>query len=331
MILSDLWLDVFLFVAGFVLLVGGANYLVKGASHIAVRLNISSVVIGLTVVAFGTSLPELLVSVFANLGDRAANDIAIGNIVGSNIANLGLILGVGGLFAAINVERGLVRFEFPLVLLVSVVFIVFAWDGRIGRVEGIILLIGLVAFTYRSYTSSRTAAVVGVDEIPVPQNGNLWLDVMMVLGGLGGLILGAQWLVDSAESLALAAGISPLVIGLTLVAVGTSLPELATTVVAVRRNEGDIAVGNVVGSNLFNMLFIGGLASVINPIPVPLSMRAIDFPIMMVFTVVVFVFAFVKPSRIQRWQGAVLLIAYLGYTVWLFLSGGSPAIAMLQN
>lgn len=326
MSLSELWLDGLFFLAGFVFLVGGANYLVKGSSHIAVRMKISSVVIGLTVVAFGTSLPELLVSVIANMGDRAGNTIAIGNIVGSNIANLGLILGVAGLFAAINVERGLVRFELPLVILVSLVFIVFAWDGQIGRIEGIILLLGLVAFTYRSYTSSRSSSVAQamVEEVPQTTNGNVWVDVMMVVGGLVALILGAQWLVDSAETLALAAGISPLVIGLTLVAVGTSLPELATTVVAVRRNEGDIAVGNVVGSNLFNMLFIGGLAAIINPIPVPVSMRMIDFPIMMAFTLLVFLFAVIRPSRILRWQGGVLLVAYLVYTVWLFVSGGAP-------
>jgi cation:H+ antiporter len=321
---SSLWLDVLLFLGGFILLMGGANYLVKGASHIAVRLSISSVVIGLTVVAFGTSLPELLVSVIANLGDRAGSDIAIGNIVGSNIANLGLILGLAGIITAINVERGLVRFEMPLMLIVSLLFVALAWDGWISRLEGVILLIGLLAFTYRSYTATRSVAPGQVAPIPVPSNGRPWLDVVMVLGGLGALVLGAQWLVDGAESLALAAGIPPLVIGLTLVAVGTSLPELATTIIAVRRNEGDIAVGNVVGSNLFNMLFIGGLASLINPIPVPLSMRAFDFPVMLGFTGLVMLFAFTRPNHILRWQGALILILYFAYSAWLFLSGGAP-------
>ncbi|MEX1020818.1 MAG: calcium/sodium antiporter [Litorilinea sp.] len=322
----ELLMDGVYFLAGFVLLVAGANYLVKGSSSIAARLNISAVVIGLTVVAFGTSLPELLVSVIANMGDRAGSTIAIGNIVGSNIANLGLILGVAGVIAAINVERGLIRFEFPLLVLVSLLFMGFSWNGQISRVEGIILLVGLVAFTYRSYTSARTGhAVPGLEEVPIVHNGNIWIEIFMVIGGLAGLVLGAQWLVESAESLALAAGISPLVIGLTLVAVGTSLPELATTVVAVRRNEGDIAVGNVVGSNLFNMLFIGGLASIINPIPVPLVMRALDFPIMLGFTLLVFVFVLIKPRKIQRWQGFVLLVAYFTYTIWLFTANGGPA------
>jgi cation:H+ antiporter len=333
MLSNPLLVDIIFFILGFVLLTGGAEFLIRGASRIAARFNVSNVVIGLTIVAFGTSLPELLVSVVANLSSESGSEIAIGNIVGSNIANLGLILGLAGLVAAIPVEAHLIRREFPLLLFVSVLFAALTWDGSLGRIEGIILIVGLFAFTYSSYTSQRTtghsdpaqATATGpsVKATVTAASGSMVINLLLVLIGLGALLLGADWLVNSASSLARAIGVSELVIGLTLVAVGTSLPELATTVVAVLRKEGDIAVGNVVGSNLFNMLFIGGLSGLIKPLPVPVAMRFTDFPVMLGISLLAYLLAVRKPHRIVRWQGTLLLILYLLYSAWLFL--GSPA------
>jgi len=321
--------DVGLFLVGFVLLTGGAEFLVRGASRLAARLGVSSVVIGLTVVAFGTSLPELLVSLVANLSGQG--DMAVGNIVGSNIANMGLILGIAAVMSPLYVDKGIVRREFPLLLAASLVFVALAWNGQLGLVEGIILAVGLVWFIYTSYTASRTSArkivegrgdmqiAAAIDEAIGRPSTNPWMDAGLVLAGLVGLILGANWLVTAAESLARAFGVSELIIGLTLVAVGTSLPELATTVVAVRRHEADLAVGNVVGSNLFNMLFIGGLGALIRPLTVHPRVLVQDFPVMVGITLAAFLMTLAPPFRLERWQGAVLLVAYLAYSVWLFV------------
>ncbi len=323
--------DLGLFLVGFVLLTGGAEFLVRGASRLAARLGIPRAVIGLTVVAFGTSLPELVVSVVANLSGQG--DIAVGNIVGSNIANIGLILGVAAVLSPLYVDGGIVRREFPLLLAASLVFVALAWNGQLGMIEGIILAIGLVWFTYSSYTATRSSpqkAIEGhgdmqiataIDEGIGRPSAEPWMDAGLILIGLGCLIVGANWLVSAAESLARTFGVSELIIGLTLVAVGTSLPELATTVVAVRRREADLAVGNVVGSNLFNMLFIGGFSSLIHPLTVQTRVLLVDLPIMVAITLVAFLMTLRPPFRFERWQGGVLLTAYLAYTVWLFVGG----------
>ena len=329
--MSELLLYLLLFLAGFIFLAGGAELLVRGASRLAATFNVPSVVIGLTVVAFGTSLPELLVSVIANIQGNGGSELAIGNIVGSNIGNLGLILGVAGLMAALPVERHLLRNEYPILTVVTAIFVVMAWNGSIDRVEGIMLLIGLVGFTYYSYSAQRGTPeeiehyvdlASAVDQGVGQPSRRPLVDVGLILVGLIGLVLGARWLIDGAQYIARSFGISELVIGLTLVAVGTSLPELATTVIAVLRKEGDIAVGNVVGSNLFNMLFIGGLSAVIRPLPVPLHMRGIDFPTMIGFTILVFIFAATNKRHVVRWQGGMLLLLYVSYTIYLFVANG---------
>ena len=327
---NQLLTDLFLFIIGFVFLTGGAEFLVRGASRIAVRLNVSPIVIGLTIVAFGTSLPELLVSVVAN-AEPGGSDIALGNIIGSNIANLGLILGLAASMTVIHVERHLMRRELPLLIIMSVAFIALSWNGILGLVEGIILAAGLLAFTYYSYTATRLSPaqreegedaleVIEVidEEIAKPSTHPL-VDVAFIILGLMALIFGAEWLVTAAESLARALGISDLVIGLTLVAVGTSLPELATTLVAVRQREADIAVGNVVGSNLFNLLFIGGVSSLANPLSVAPSMFIIHYPVMVGITVLAYLMALPKPHVLTRWKGWVLLAVYSAYTIYQFL------------
>ena len=335
MLANRILVDVLTFVVGFVLLAGGAELLVRGASRIAARFNISSVVIGLTIVAFGTSLPELLVTVVANIEGDGGSEIAIGNIVGSNIGNLGLILGIASLIALLPVEATLLRREYPLLLVTTAGFILLAWNGAISRLEGAILLIGLLAFTYYSFTSERATQRKYADEslqlaesidhgIAQPSR-RLARDAGLVAVGLLGLVVGAEWLVTASESIARAVGVSDLVIGLSLVALGTSLPELAATTVAVLRNEKEIAVGNVVGSNLFNMLSIGGIAAVIRPLPVPLHMRAFDLPVMMGLTVLVFLLAAPRPHQLGQWKGVLLVAAYVVYIVALFVINGPGA------
>ena len=325
-------LDILFFLLGFALLTLGADFLIRGASRIAARMNISPVVIGLTIVAFGTSLPELLVSVVANL-QPDGRSIAIGNIVGSNIANIGLILGVAAVAGIVTIERWMFRREIPLLVITSVVFIALSWNGSLGLVEGIILAAGLIGFTYYSYTAQRSGevhpdsreveleVVESIDPgIGRPSTNILW-DIGLIIVGLVGLIFGAEWLVSAAENIARDLGVSDLVIGLTLVAVGTSLPELATTIAAVRKGEADIAIGNVVGSNLFNMLFIGGAAAIIRPLVVPENVLRVDYWVMLAFAVSVYIMAIPRPHRITRWQGGLLLVAYFGYTTWLFVNG----------
>jgi len=321
------------FIAGFVFLVGGAELLIRGASRIALRLGIQPVVVGLTVVAFGTSAPELLVSVTANLSNSGGSDMALGNIVGSNIANLGLILGLCGSLYALSVNRHIVKIEYPLVIGVTIIFsAMLLVGGVLERWEGGLLFAGLVAFLIWNIVTARKQyemahaaeenleVAVTVDAKIARPSEQPWFDVLLVIMGLGGLVLGADWLVTGARTIALALGVSEMVIGLTLVAVGTSLPEAATSLVATFRGQGDLAIGNVVGSNLFNILGIAGLTALIKPLTAPPGLW-IDLVVMLAFTVLVYALVWRAPHRVERWQGALLLILYVGYTISLFMRG----------
>jgi cation:H+ antiporter len=322
-VVSVFWL-VLQFSAGFVLLVGGAESLVRGASRLAVRYHLPPVLIGLTIVAFGTSLPELVVSLTAAL-DGNASAIAIGNIVGSNIANLGLILGLAGIIRVLPVYGSFVRRELPILLAVSLLFTAMAWlNMDIGRWEGVLLVVGFVGQTvlswraaardpaYSQEVQTTVETVESIDPDTAKPSRTVWLDVLGIIVGLSGLILGAQWLVGAASELARALGISEVVIGLTLVALGTSLPEVATSIVAVLRGNGEIAIGNVVGSNLFNLLAIGGITALVSPLSVPAGME-IDFGVMLLLTALVWLFAWRPKGRITRWEAAILLAIYAVY------------------
>lgn len=319
------------FIVGFIFLVGGAELLIRGASRIALRLGIQPIVVGLTVVAFGTSAPELLVSVTANLSNSGGSDMALGNIVGSNIANLGLILGLCGSIYALSVNRHIIKVEYPLVIGVTILFsAMLLLGGMLERWEGALLFAGLVAFiawniitARRQYEMAHMAeenieVAVAVDIQIARPSEQPWFDVLLVIMGLGGLVLGADWLVTGARTIALALGVSEMVIGLTLVAVGTSLPEAATSLVATFRGQGDLAIGNVVGSNLFNILGIAGLTALIKPLTAPPNLW-IDLLVMLAFTALVYALVWRVPHRVERWQGALLLLLYAGYTVSLFM------------
>jgi cation:H+ antiporter len=311
-----------LFVAGLVALVTGAELLVRGAARLAYAVGISPLVVGLTVVAFGTSAPEIAVSVGA--ATRGQVDLAVGNVVGSNIFNVLFILGLSALITPLAVARQLIRQEVPLMIGVSVLLLVFALDGRIGRIEAATLCAGMVGYTVFLIRQSRAEAAAlragGADPAAPRGRAGLVLDAVFVLCGLALLVLGAGWLVEAAVSLARSLGVSELVIGLTIVAAGTSLPEVASSIVAAIRGERDIAVGNVIGSNLFNILACLGIAGLVaaEPLAVAPAVRTFDLPVMVAVAFVCLP-VFFTGAAIERWEGAVLFGYYVAYTAYLIL------------
>ena len=299
-------------VAGLGMLYLGGEALVRGASALALRLGMSSLAIGLTVVAFGTSMPELIVSVDATL--KGLGDIAIGNVVGSNIANIALILGIATILRPSVVEAKVVRFDAPLMVGVSLALALALFDGAVSRVEGIGLLVGLVGYTGFTFWESKRETDPVQDEfssaVPVPQVGMV-LAIALVVTGLSMLLGGGHLLVLSAVELAHSFGVSEAVIGLTIVAIGTSLPELVTSVVASLRGQGDIAIGNVVGSNIFNILGIVGTAAVIDPLRLG-GVTWTDVGAMGALACLLVFILFVRP-RLGRIEGIVFLSCYTLY------------------
>ena len=256
-------MNLLLLALGLALLTVGAEALIRGASGIAGRLGISPLIIGLTVVAFGTSAPELAVSVAAAWSGQP--DIVIGNVVGSNVFNVLLVLGLSALITPLAIHSQLIRVDVPLMIGASILTLLFALDGRIGRVDGAVLFVGIIAYIAFQVRQGRRERLAAERREPAPIPLGWWADALLVLIGLTVLVLGSRFLVTSAVEIARSLGVSELVIGLTIVAAGTSLPEVATSVVASLRGQRDIAVGNVVGSNVFNLLSVLGLASLVSP------------------------------------------------------------------
>ncbi len=321
-------------VIGLVCLVGGAELLVKGAATIATRLGIAPVVIGLTVVAFGTSAPELAVSVSAALGGNA--DVALGNVVGSNVGNILLILGASAVVGGLAVQQRIIRFDIPLLVAVSVIALLMSLDNNIGRLDGGILFAGVVLYSgwlIRQARRERGDVVAEYTESVEDLEGAaverpLWFNVALVVAGLIVLVVGSQLLVNSATDIAEAAGISDLVIGLTVVAIGTSLPELATSIMAAIRGQRDIAVGNVIGSNLFNLMSVLGLTSIVSSDGIPVSdvSLRLDFPVMLAATIVLVPIVW-NGFEIKRWEGFVLIAFYLVYVAYLVLDASDSSAA----
>lgn len=317
-------LDVVLVVIGLAALLYGGDALVRGAARLASSLGVSPTVVGLTVVAFGTSVPELLVSLSAAL--RGSADIALGNVVGSNIANVGLILGATALVYPIGVQWRLVRREIPIMIGVSVIVFVLALNGDLGRIDGLLLFVGFIAFTVMSAIWARgeeadiEGEIAEYDEyegITPALAINRRREIGRLLLGIVLLGAGAQLTVEGATSIARAAGVSELLIGVTLVAFGTSLPELAASIIAALRRETDIAVGNIVGSNIVNLLLILGATAVVNPINVETSILGFELPAMLLFSVGLL--PFVLDRTIVRREGLVFLLAYMGFLTAAFL------------
>ncbi len=314
---------------GFGLLVVGGEFLVRGAAALAATARISPLVIGLTVVAFGTSAPELGVSVASAYS--GVPDLAVGNVVGSNICNVLLILGLSALICPLTVRSQLVRLDVPLMIATTAALWWFSSDGVLSRGEGAILFLGLVAYLVYSIRTSRkeTSAIAAefVEEVPPPATGlrGILVQICFVCGGLAFLVLGARWLVDGSVTVAKSLGVSELVIGLTIVAVGTSLPELVTSVIASIRRQRDIAVGNVVGSNIFNIASVLGLSALVAPqgIAVSADALAFDIPVAMLVAVACLPIFF-SWGIITRLEGG-LLLAYFGiYLSLLVLAEVDP-------
>ena len=309
------WLAILL---GFAALVAGADFLVRGASKIAAGFGVPPIVIGLTLVAYGTSAPEFAVSATAAL--RGAGAISLGNAFGSNVANIGLVLGLSALLRPIAVEDTVVRREAPLLLGVALLFPLFFLDGLLARWEGLAAFAGGIAFTVWSLKTARRRE--NAPERTRLSPGSWLLSVAFCGAGIAGLIYGSDWLVSGARELAARLGMSERVIGLTIVAVGTSLPELATSVVAMVRGHSDIAVGNVIGSNIFNLLFaLGGAVSL-----APISLAGMGYGIWVDagvgFLLALLILPFARSHKtIVRWEGAVFLAIYAAYVAYSVLAG----------
>ncbi len=304
--------DLLALAGGLVLLVGAASVLVRGAAALALRLGLTPLVVGLTVVAFGTSAPELVVSVQAALA--GAGGIAVGNVIGSNIANVGLVLALAVLIRPLVADPSLFRRDLPVLLAVTAVASGVLLDGSVGRWEGGALGVGLAAYLVWSVRAAR-AEQAAIDLPVAAPTGPAWRDLAFVAAGLAGLVVGADVFVGGAVRLAEAAGVSNAVIGLTVVAVGTSLPEMATTVVAALRGESEIAVGNVIGSNVFNLLGILGAGALVRPLVAP-GLELADLAVMGALTVALAVMLWTG-RRLVRWEAAGLLAGYTAYVVYL--------------
>ncbi|MFW5947311.1 MAG: calcium/sodium antiporter, partial [Gemmatimonadota bacterium] len=322
-----------LFILGLALLVGGAELLVRGASRIAMLLGIAPLIVGLTVVAFGTSAPELAVTGVASM--RGDPDLALGNVVGSNVLNVLLILGASALVAPLVVQQRLVRSGVPFMIGVTALVVVLSLDRVLTRLEGALLLAGGLTYTTllvlraRRHASPRLPPSAG----PPAPAGSLPLNAVLMLGGLGLLVLGSRWVVAGAEAMAAALGVPQLVIGLTVVAAGTSLPELATSVVASARGQRDIAVGNIIGSNIFNLLIVLGAAATLSDVglDVPLSALTFDLPVMLGVAIACLPI-FITGLRIDRVEGCLFLAFYAIYTGYLVLDAADHhALPALQE
>ena len=309
-----------LLLVGFVFLLKGADFFVDGSSSVAKKLKVPSLIIGLTIVAMGTSLPELSVSITASLAN--SNALAVSNVIGSNIFNLMVVLGMSALMAVIEVSDDVTKKDFPFSVACAVLLLMLGYLGmELGRIDGAIFLvifIGFIVYQVVSALRARKAALSAEDadgdEIKLIP---MWLAAIYIVGGAVAVKLGGDWVVTGAKTVAAAFGLSENLIGLTIVAMGTSLPELVTSVVAARKNELDMAVGNVVGSNVFNILAILGIASALSPIGFIME-NVIDICVLLGFSLLVWVFCFTK-KKLGRAEGAVMLLAYAAYAVYICL------------
>jgi len=318
-----LWTSIIAIVAGFALLVWGADRFVIGASATARNLGVSPLIIGLTIVGFGTSAPEMLVSAMAAWSGNP--DMGVGNALGSNITNIGLVLGITALIVPLSVRSETLKREFPLLFAVMLIALALLLDGEMNRIDGIILLIGMGALVYwmvalglREYRNADPMASEFTDEIPAHMP--MVKAVFWLLLGLVILMASSRILVWGAVNVAQWFGISDLIIGLTIVAIGTSLPELAASVMSALKGEHDIAVGNVLGSNMFNLLAVLGMPGLLHPAVTPPELMSRDFPAMIGLTIALFImgYGFLRPGHVTRIEGGLLLLGYLAYLGMLY-------------
>lgn len=326
--IKNMLLNLFLCLAGFILLYFCADWLVKGSSALARSLGVTPLVIGLTVVAFGTSAPELVVSLVSSIKGKSM--IAVGNVVGSNICNIALVLGISALFQPIVCQQSVIRRDIPIMLGASFVLLFFSLNSRIGAVEGLILFTGLITYIITSYRFAVKASITPMHhEVPFADTGSgrkrplvesRPRQILLIFVGISGVIFGAQLVVDAATRIMQVLGVNEKFIGLTIVAVGTSLPELATSVVAAVRKEMDISIGNLIGSNIFNILCVIGATAIVRPLHIPGGFREsglmIDYSVMILISLLPWVMMR-KTYTINRIGGGILLACYAGYFVYL--------------
>lgn len=319
-----MWTEIGFVLIGFVVLIFGAEILVRGARHIALSFGVSTLIIGLTIVAFGTSAPELFVSLAAALDGNA--DVAIGNVIGSNLFNILVIIGLTAVISPVTIAPSIIRRDMPAMVLALFLFVFFSRDLIISRVEGGVLFAGILLYLWGNYLlvtrgelTLEAEVIEGSDE-GYEKKSNFFLSCVLILLGLGGLVLGANLIVENATIVARAFGVSDLVIGVTLVAAGTSLPELATTVVAAYKGEPDLAVGNAVGSNIFNVLCVIGLTALFVPLSVDAAAFDFDMLYMLVACALVWPLMFFM-RELRLFSGGVLLITYGAYITFILMSG----------
>jgi len=315
------------FIASLIVLVKGADFLVDGASLLAEHKGVSPLVIGLTVVAFGTSLPELVVSTYANL--VGSSGISLGNIIGSNLSNIAVILGLSACISSIIIKKETLGFDMKFMLFVSFLlfflcfgFFEFSSSPVLGTIDGLILLFLFAYFLYRMFNDAEKQKKLHI--LAHEKKPKIQRDLMLVTAGIAGVVVGGKFLVESGRSLAELFGVPEIIIGLTLIAVGTSLPELATNVIASFKKRYEISVGNIVGSNIFNILMVLGIASVLKPVPVPAQALCIDIPFMLFVSVLLF--AFMRTGyKISRKEGFTLILFYVLYLGYIFTAIGARA------
>jgi len=319
-------MDFFWLILGLVILIVGGDFLVKGAVGLALKAEVSTLVIGMTVVSFGTSAPELLVSMGAAFEGGEESLMSIGNVIGSNIANLALVLGVTALIFPIKVKKVSVWQDWPVMFFSTILFIVFMafFDGEnyiINRVEGIILFTLIVLFTVFMIWKSRKASRAGEDleeddEIAENKGKPLWANLLFLALGCAGLIFGSNWLLDAATSIATNAGVSPFIIGVTILAFGTSVPELAASAIAAYRKQTDIAIGNLIGSNIFNILCVVGLTGAVTGMPLRKEVLVFDAWWMLGIAFMILPLM-ILGGKISRLKGAILVLTYAAYIFFL--------------
>ena len=311
----SIFVSLFILIVGFVLLMKGADVFVEGSSSIAKRFHIPSLIIGLTIVAMGTSLPECAVSITASL--EGNNALAVANAVGSNIFNLMVVCGISALFVPITVQKDTLKREFPFSIVCAVLLMVLGFIGmELGHIDGIILLVLFIGYLIYMILSAKKAMNVHNEEeeikiIP------MWQSVVYIIGGAIAIKYGGDFVVESASKIALTLGMSQNLVGLTIVSLGTSLPELVTSIVAAKKGEVDMALGNVIGSNIFNILLVLGIASAISPIAFIFE-NITDIMILSVFSIIVLYFAWTK-EKIDRKEGIMMLVLYVGYLIYIII------------
>lgn len=294
---------------GFLLLVKGSDFFVDGSAGIATRFGIPQLIIGLTIVAMGTSAPEAAVSITA--ASRGSADIAIGNIVGSNILNVFIILGIAAVIVAMKVEKSTIKYEIPYMIFCSVILLLMGLDGKVGMLEGVLLWGAFLLYLAYLFIHAKK----NKEETTQGKTRKLWLELLFIAGGMGAIILGSKLAVDSATELARIIGVSERYIGLTIVALGTSLPELFTSVNAARKGNADIAIGNIVGSNIFNILFVIGTTGLVTP--VPFAHKYILDSIVMIAAGIILLLCVIREKKLTRPGGIILLVCYGLYFAYL--------------